>query len=578
MIFLSASQLETVELCPRKSFLKSVAKLPDQPAGDSTLFGTVLHAVAERYLLGSEDLYPDGWDSSEGQRLDPRDAVLIRLLIDKAIEAGYLERRKGGQVEQEFRLQFDAETIIIGYIDYETEDRVEDHKTSKSDRYLKSADGLRKSIQMMIYAYKKLEDAKLKGVVLESVMLCHNQYLRDYDDPRVRRREAEVTRQEILNFWESTIVPLAIRAKNLRTLQSPFDIPDPPKNACRAFGGCAFISICGGQETPEQFKKRLAPKPQTMTIQPRDPKQYLAERAAARGAPSVNPPAAPAPTQAPAPAVAATTQATNPPWWKSDPPCPVCKANPGFSSKGNPCRICIGQTKVSTEGYEWKTEPDGKVTWWKQGQQVAVSQPAVSPTVADTGSKRTYGIDDLYALLAKTAPEDLPALAEKAVALLGEGTEELKTFLASIEAKAGEETPKEPAPAPVTEPPKEERKVFVDPNPTVIEPLPPKTEEPAFEPAPKKGKKLEGFTILIGALPLKGVDKVVFCEEFLNGLGGYWQDPDVWGRRGKVSNTAEKLADKLRGMTLVQRSNDPDCTNLVTALVPHAKVVLQAIG
>ena len=91
MTYTSASQLETTQLCARKWWLNNVAKLPKIERADSLVFGEALHGCAERYLLGEEP-FNDGW--SDG--LTPQDAVLIRLLISKAIEAGYLERRPGG--------------------------------------------------------------------------------------------------------------------------------------------------------------------------------------------------------------------------------------------------------------------------------------------------------------------------------------------------------------------------------------------------------------------------------------------------------------------------------------------------
>lgn len=552
MTYTSASQLETTQLCARKWWLNNVAKLPKIERADSLVFGEALHGCAERYLLGEEP-FNDGW--SDG--LTPQDAVLIRLLISKAIEAGYLERRPGGVTEEEFKIRIDEETTLIGYKDYSTKDRVEDHKTSKSARYLKSAKSLKENIQMMIYAKDLLDKAVARGELIGAITLCHNQYLRDYDDPAVRRVEVEVFPEEINTFWRETILPLIQKQKELARIENPFEIPEPPPSACRAFGGCERLAICSGQETVEEHRKRLTPKPKPMSeIKATNPSDFLAQRAAkaaAAGAPAINPPlpAAPAP--------AAQAPAAAPPW--ASPTCPMCSKGktPGFSSKGTPCRICISVTKGSTEGFSWEANADGTVSWWRGEKVVAQSTPVTAP-VADAGAKKVYGADDLYAELKRAGDEAaIVALATKGKQVLGEGTPETALFLAAIE-KRLEDLPPEPVAEavpevlPVVEPPKVEA------------PKPPKAEKP---------KKVEGFTLLVGAAPLRGFEKAVFAEEVLG--ADYWNDPNVFDRRGKIRTNAPAMAADLaaKGAVIVQRGRDPDVDNLISSLLPLAARVVQ---
>lgn len=121
LMVLSATQLETYELCKRKWWFKSVRKLPD---GDSiaTVFGTVLHAVIERYLSGDSqgrgkdgnpvELYPPGWtkamnryekDKVDGE-ISGADQEIIKMLVGKAIEEGVLECLDDREIEYKFTL------------------------------------------------------------------------------------------------------------------------------------------------------------------------------------------------------------------------------------------------------------------------------------------------------------------------------------------------------------------------------------------------------------------------------------------------------------------------------------------
>lgn len=139
----SASQHETFLLCRRKWWLSRVRGLKE-PTTASQVFGTVLHAVCERFLkaddLGRDltpgenfgkpvNLYPEGWeiaDSRFGQecpdcdgkggdcktcygkgktcdgKVTPEEADLIKRLVSAAIEEGVLERRPGRKIEGDF--------------------------------------------------------------------------------------------------------------------------------------------------------------------------------------------------------------------------------------------------------------------------------------------------------------------------------------------------------------------------------------------------------------------------------------------------------------------------------------------
>src|SRR5690606_34026637 len=106
-------------------------------------FGTVLHAVCERFLLADDlgrdpstgqpvDLYPPGWtkcynrwtNQPEGE-VTPDEAATIQALVAKASEQGVLQRKPGRAVELEFHRQVCVvevddehhEARITGFID-----------------------------------------------------------------------------------------------------------------------------------------------------------------------------------------------------------------------------------------------------------------------------------------------------------------------------------------------------------------------------------------------------------------------------------------------------------------------------
>ena len=70
----SASQIDTFRLCPRKWWLGKIRKLPGNAGAQHFIFGTILAEVCERYLLADDlgydksgvpvDLYPPGWTSA----------------------------------------------------------------------------------------------------------------------------------------------------------------------------------------------------------------------------------------------------------------------------------------------------------------------------------------------------------------------------------------------------------------------------------------------------------------------------------------------------------------------------------
>ena len=320
----SATQHETFELCNRKWWFQWVRRLEGGISSASQVFGTVVHSVCERYLLADDrgidrktglpvDLYPDGWWIAKSDNPDePADGEIsiaerdiVKRLVSSAIENGILERRPGRRIEHDFRrtvmklacpdcrgsgtVPFDtglepatvhnrpedvvlvkcetcdgdglgAHVEIVGFIDVLFHDEAQDHKTTKSMKWAKSKNELRKNRQVLIYAKMILEEAKDNGLnVPKMITLRHNVFCKDPNDLRVRKVEVTVTPEEVEEAWK-IVESNAVRMDYFRRMADDwFHLPDPPTGhkACNAYGGCAFRTICGGIESTAGFEDRV---------------------------------------------------------------------------------------------------------------------------------------------------------------------------------------------------------------------------------------------------------------------------------------------------------------------------------
>lgn len=286
----SASQHETATLCFRKWWLGRVRKL-ESPSTTSQVFGTVLHAVAERYLraddLGRDpetgkpvDLYPEGWEQAwERDRktkelylageATPAEQTLIKSLIEAGIENGLLERLPGREIEHSFResvMQADCPECngtgldvqsafvntkikcracggdgkgdhveMMGFIDALYPDAIHDHKTAKNFKYSKNANHkspnyLGKNLQVLVYAKLALDKLRKEGKPLpEKFHLRHNIFCKNPQHPTVRKVDVAVTPEQVEDHWNRVILPQTEEMIRLRrTAEKWSDIPDPP--------------------------------------------------------------------------------------------------------------------------------------------------------------------------------------------------------------------------------------------------------------------------------------------------------------------------------------------------------------
>ena len=225
---ISASQITTKRRCPRQWWFEKVRRLPT-PVIKGGPFGSVLHAVCERYLLADDcgrgpggspmDLYPVGWEISydkytkkEEGRLNPTEQETVKVLISKAIEEGVLERLPQRQIEKEFNFVVNKPEIpsggnctvsIVGFIDVLMPGKVQDHKTSKSTKYWLSKAKLRTDCQTQIYAYTEIKRIKEQGgSVPKTITVRHNQFCKDPKRPSIRKTEVDVETVDVLAHWK----------------------------------------------------------------------------------------------------------------------------------------------------------------------------------------------------------------------------------------------------------------------------------------------------------------------------------------------------------------------------------------
>lgn len=605
---ISATQDEMFARCPRQWWLRYVHRLPELVRTNFD-FGTVLHSVCERYLLADDtgrdpqtgepvDLFPQGWDIVEDKagprRLDPLDASLIRKLIDKGLEAGILERRPHREVERPLDREVIPGVQFIGFVDCLLPGEIQDHKTTKSTKWAKTPKTLATSLQMLDYAKEAIE----RDPDLKEVRLRHNVFVKDPERPIVRKVETTVRRSEVEKNWkrlQGVAAQMQALARQATPVEQWREIPGPTQNdACRAYGGCPFLSICGGTEDPSAYRRRVqraidggandparhqkpsswegvwgsaAPgtttkgttKPGTTTMSDifarRSARQVDASPSSNNGV-ALSAPAAPT-AQAP-------TDNDTPPW--ANPNCKACSTNPipGFNSKGQPCRICdLGAKRAGglTSSDFIIDEADGFVVWEpREGVNASGGQAELVRSDVEAQARQALPEPARTEPAMNTEePEQSAGGADDAAG----GAPESETSAPDADGSSGSATD-EPAAAPAP-------LLRDEPSPKA-DAKPPKTEE---KPAKKgsRGRPRIGFRLYINCVPI-GVDVKPADELFRevaaemaaeNGVDSYF-DLNTWDRRAAFQRAAHTFPDRFGRMHIAARTGDPDVWAFVTAL------------
>lgn len=599
-LWIGPSALEDHQLCARKWFFKKRLKLPEIER-EATAVGSVVHALLKRWLsadehgmLGGEplDLYAEGWDVTEDKqgndvKLNSADADLVRRLVDKAIKEGVVERLPNRIIEANMKRPFNAGTreepldvMLVGRIDVQLPEAIHDHKTTKNTRYILSKKKMPNDLALNFYAGEVLFDRLSRQEPLpKTITLRHNNFVKDRKDPRIRVNEVEVSPDHVQEQWSTNIVPEIQKVSKTAQAKKWNEIPDPAEgtDACNAFGGCPFISICTGRESCEQYTSRInslneGEPEQTKGAQEPMSTEAFKKRLEAAKAGTTPPPAAAPPAEAPTAAPAAQPEATptpantqKAPWATAD--CKAC-AGTGINSKGNPCRICDSIQKKNN---------------------------------GITSSMYAVEVDGSGALLWEVLPEYAEIVAHQGAggAPLDEGpTPEVKK-------EVREMSPAErlAAAAGTPAPEKVEATPVVTPQPPVEKPTQDTgagtgvTEEKQLTFAGLElpdqgfglGKKKPGrprvtFTLLIGCMVVKGANDVILVEDVLatygehlaksKGVPSYWM-LDAFERRDILRAVVPKIVEELQGHAVVSSGDDPDTRALVDALRHHASTIVE---
>lgn len=224
---LSASQMETFEEeaggCNRKWYLHKVVGLPIPQAASAAL-GEKVHGEIEKYL-----------ETGDVSVLGP----IARPALD------YLPPPKSVIVETKMDCHLVDTLKFTGRIDVldfrvDRKPRVLDHKTTSDLRYAKTAEELRRNIQMLAYAKYALTYYPVDATP-DHVTVAHGVLL-TRGSPRSQYTEATLTRLEIESGW-SRLQTLGRRMKAVSLLDSPAKVK-PNLSACNKYGGCPFRDKC----------------------------------------------------------------------------------------------------------------------------------------------------------------------------------------------------------------------------------------------------------------------------------------------------------------------------------------------
>lgn len=601
-LVISASQVESWDDCRRKWWLSKVHRLPELDKGFQ-IYGNVIHAVADRFFgaddLGYDrktnkavDLFPAGWEKSYGRGaspkflgvITPQEQAQIKLLVRKAIEEGVWVRTPGREPEASFFRKVADRIAIIGYIDLMLPDAVHDHKSTKNMSYAKSSADLPTNTQLLVYAKECFDRADEQGRRLDTVTVRHNTFSKDPQNPIVRAVSNTVTREQVMKFWAGVME----RAKEMRKLKKAgvaaeawLGVQGPKdKKTCEAYGGCAFRTICGKVETPQKYRARieLAQKAQqegasTLTTGSND----MGIFSKMMGAKNASAPAATTPPPAATPAKAASTptvpskeqaeaKGLHPdqvaaPWAREgDKSC----GGKGLTKQGKPCRVCDTfnkkEGKPTSADWDLSTDSEGQITWTPKGGGATGSTPAVqAPKVVD---KTT----------AESAPASQPAAATQeppaatpAAQPTGATSKLRRGRKPAQEAAAAQAAPEAP------EAPADDNQAGEVPDSTDA------TGSAA------RGRKPQGFTLLINALPERAKTTGVIClDQVFAEMGAELAQTmgaesyfalDAYKRRDWLAMRAPQIVEPFGSKIVTAVGTSPDFLEFLTAIKPFASYV-----
>jgi|TARA_Y100000296_G_scaffold86150_1_gene124859 hypothetical protein len=565
-IVLSKSQFESYFACKRLWWFEKVIKVPDIPT-DRQAFGTVTHAVLERYLKSDKldrdvsgrpaELYPLDWDVAEDKwgsgpkiRITPEECSLIQQLVEVLISEGHIVKEDDMLIEQEFYIPIAPGIYIMGYMDVFKRHLIEDHKTTSNLKWALSEAKLQKDVGALTYA--------LANFVIfpddDEITIKYNYIQKDPNNPSIKIVATSITQdmvQEFVELIEENLDDIR-KLKTEKEITSWANIEGPEKrNTCNRYGGCPMMGICHNGKKPKDFLTQRATAINNANMSLESPAIRFIE-------------------------------VKHAPW--SVPNCEACSDNaiPGFSKKGTPCRICNSKVGYPSEYYSIVRE-NGKILissrQLKINQVILLEQKKVSTktsSIFKSLKKRKISVPaDAEPELQEEEEEELEEEVQesplKKKFVFGKKTEKQ---LVVEEAKVVEEDVADED----TEPVKIKKKK-VEPE-----------EEPEVR-VKKVGKKrgrppLKVVTTLcINCIPSNS-RKIVHVETLFMEYGKtlasehkvdtYYHIP-AFDRRDALASMSDRIMEEYKGHTLVCTSDSPDIVAFRDALVGHADNVIRGI-
>lgn len=641
---LSFSQFENWSLCKRKWWWRAIVRMPEQKK-ETREFGDTVHEVLERWLRADDqgrnaegkpvDLYPEGWD----KKVSPTDAALVRALVQKSIDEGVIVRRPGRVIEHGFVKEIVPGLAIQGFIDvaYPDDLEVQDHKTTKRRQYVKTVDQLRHNDQLTIYAKVIMDETGAPPTA--TFKMRHNTFVRS-PARVVQVGPVEIGGEAVLKFWNEELTPAAKEMLKLKqkglTEEQWRQVPGPidEDESCRAYGGCDYLPICSGRQSPSDLRRVRGGLSFTQTTQSTGDSKVAPSvmdklLAAGRGTTATaQPTPAPAPA-APAPAaVVNTTPAAAvvpppaaarvvPPW--ANPTCNSCKGS-GFNMKaGQPCFPCGSMAANRKDG----TGPDdftvsivdGIVLWRNANGNVRgdmkldgyvapkleVREPETPARTVVQVAQPAGGILGKLAAAAGTAPAVAPATVPAAAPAAPAAAPTEGTPPAATDAPKKRGRPKKVVTLPPAVTPAEiaqgvQQQVLADATAA-------KTRDESdllananigsgTVPAPTTVEKVtkvanvgSGFILLIGSTLVGGIgmgqittrdlSSIInerLAPDFEKATGKQWYGVPVYERRDALLQRASQIAQGLVGFITVD-PNDSEAMPLARALFKLADAV-----
>ena len=221
----SASQIKTWKMCPRKWGFKYIEVLEDPP-GKAAILGTKVHEQLEWWLQAGSinSTLPEG-------------------KIAKAATKHLPGPSYQNQVERE--IIFDRAGVTFrGFVDLidPTEKRgplIYDHKTSSDPkRWGLTPETLPEDPQAIIYAIWGLEEFGLDSVELQWT------YLKTRGAPEATEVRARISKDEAEAKFDSIVRPAALAIVDAaQNCERATDLP-AEVSGCSKFGGCPFAGVC----------------------------------------------------------------------------------------------------------------------------------------------------------------------------------------------------------------------------------------------------------------------------------------------------------------------------------------------